>query len=133
MGNTLQHVGIMGMHWGHRKDDGSPGHVSHPSADHATVAVIRKKKLSEMSNEEIQKMATTMQLENQYKKLNPGKVSAGKRYVAGVLSGSAKQALIPLAASGMTIAGLYAKKLIVAAVKNAALKKAAQTAINYTI
>lgn len=68
--NELQHYGIPGMRWGVRKK-------RVPSADSAEVKRIRKKKINEMSNQELQKANQRMELERKYKgytkKTNYGK------------------------------------------------------------
>ena len=123
MSDSLQQSGVLGMRWGHRKSGTSS--TGPPSADHATVASIRKKKLHEMSNDEINKLVTRTNLENQYKSLRPDKTSAGKKYVAGILAQSGRQALTPLVASGMTAAaGLLVKKIISMAKSRATAKAA---------
>jgi hypothetical protein len=90
MEETLQHWGILGMHWGRRKDDSS-GNSNHtkskvkPSEDHIAVSALRNKKLIEMSNAEIRTLATRIQLEQQYKSLNPTKIARGKQHVKSTM------------------------------------------------
>lgn len=55
---SLQHVGVLGMHWGVRKG----------SSDHERVASIRKKRLRNMTDEEINTVAKRIRLINAYKK-----------------------------------------------------------------
>lgn len=81
MENTLQHVGILGMHWGRRK---AP--LSNPSVDHLRVANLKKKKLHEMSNEDIRTITNRMNLENQYKALHPTKLTRGKKRLEGAMA-----------------------------------------------
>lgn len=84
--NSLQHHGIKGMRWGVRKDrSGSSGgsrRRSRQSEDHITVSNLRKKKLSEMSNAEIQKVNNRTQLEQNYRRLHPSSVKKGIAIVA---------------------------------------------------
>jgi len=89
MTDTLKHVGILGMRWGHR----SSSSKSHPSKDHAIASRIKAKKLSEMSNDEINTLSKRIQLEKQYKDLNPGKVARGAKHVDNVMSTLGKVAL----------------------------------------
>lgn len=75
----LQHVGILGMKWGIRRARRSG------STDHLTARSLKRKRLADMSNEEIRALTTRMQLETQYKSLNPGRISRGKDAVSNVL------------------------------------------------
>lgn len=52
------------------------------SNDHTEVSNLRKKKLSEMSNAEIQKINNRTQLEQNYKRLHPSSVKKGIAVVA---------------------------------------------------
>lgn len=84
---SLQHVGIMGMRWGVRKGGGgsSRSRGSHDrggqSNDHTEARRIKGKHLSEMSNDEIQKLSKRLRLEKEYKDLNPDAVARGKKSV----------------------------------------------------
>lgn len=84
--NDLIHYGILGMRWGKRKSGGSD------SSDHATASVLKKKRLNEMSNEELKKLTARLQLEKQYKDLTKKEVGAGRKFVGEVMTGVAKQA-----------------------------------------
>jgi hypothetical protein len=90
MQNTLQHVGVLGMHWGRRKSESSS---SSSSSDHVKAHSIKKKQLHEMSNEEIRTLTTRMQLEHQYKSLQPKKVATGKKIASATLGNFGKQAV----------------------------------------
>ena len=84
MTNTLQHYGVLGMHWGQRK---SSNRLRGASSDYKRVSKIRKKQLHQMSNDEIKILAKRIELEKQYKDLNPGKVARGKKKVdSGLIS-----------------------------------------------
>ena len=82
MADELKHWGVLGMKWGRRKDRSS----GTESADHITSRTIKRKKLSEMSNEELKTLTTRLQLEKQYADLNKRQVSAGEKLVGNVLS-----------------------------------------------
>lgn len=114
--------GVRGMHWGVRKrrdsgesKDGSAKKVleklkenknTSESSDSKKAKDLSKKKLSEMSNDELRAYTQRLQLEKQYNDLAPkekvGKVKAGKQFVASLVGTAAKQA-----------AGEYAKKALV--------------------
>jgi hypothetical protein len=103
VGNFLQHYGRLGMKWGVRNSQGSG------SADHLTVSGLKRKKVSEMSNEELKKVANRLELERRYKDLNPSAVRRGGKAVNNILSNLGK-----VAAAAGTIASLAAagKKII---------------------
>jgi hypothetical protein len=98
MNGTLNHIGILGMRWGVRRgssstsDGGSGIHklLSLGSADHEKVIGIKKKKISEMSNDELKVVANRIILEKQYRDLNPEKVNKGKKYVSELLVNTGK-------------------------------------------
>ena len=71
MTNELTHYGVIGMKWGRRKASSGSS-----SADHISVSGLRKKKLNEMSNDELTQLTKRLQLERQYKELNMSKVRA---------------------------------------------------------
>lgn len=59
--NELYHYGVLGMRWGVRKRSASQ--------DSSKVKEIRKKRISEMSNQELRDVNNRLQLERQYKDL----------------------------------------------------------------
>lgn len=78
MSNELYHYGIKGMKWGVRKQ-------REPSEKKS-----KKKRLKDMSDEELSKKLKRMNLENQYKKLTePKRKVYGRKFVDTVLVGSA--------------------------------------------
>lgn len=82
--NNLQHIGILGMKWGRRKgpDNSSP--------DHSVSRELKKKKLNELSNEELKKLTNRLQLEKQFKDLTKPDISPGKKFVTDLLVGALK-------------------------------------------
>lgn len=94
---SLNHHGVKGMKWGVRrfqKKDGSltsagkkryasssPKKVSKPSSE----SKQEKKTVKDLSDEELRKRITRLQLEKQYKDLQPQKISAGKKFVDSVI------------------------------------------------
>jgi len=87
MSKKIEHFGIPGMKWGVRRKNPSGGKQS---SDSQTAGRLRKKSLSELSNDELKKLNTRLQLEQQYKSLSQGKVSAGRKIVSDVLKEVAK-------------------------------------------
>lgn len=69
--NELYHYGIPGMRWGVRKSQ------KRMSSDAEEVRSLKKKKVKEMSNDEIRKVHTRQKLEKQHKELNPGAIAKG--------------------------------------------------------
>ena len=78
--NELAHVGVLGMKWGRRKSK------STPSQDHINASKLKKKKLKEMSNDEIQTLSRRIRLEQEYRSLNPSTLAKGKKAVNSTLS-----------------------------------------------
>jgi hypothetical protein len=89
--DILKHVGVLGMKWGTRR-------ARVTSSEHSEARGLRKKKLRELSNDEIRKVATRLGLEKQYKDLNPGNVSRGAKAIDKVIGTIGK-----IAASATTI------------------------------
>ena len=83
----LIHYGIPGMRWGRR----SGGVSKSGSADHVKAKEIKKKKLKNMSNADLKTLNERMQLESQYKRLNPAKVNVGKKVLTEVLKEIGKE------------------------------------------
>jgi hypothetical protein len=123
---SLMHVGIKGMHWGVRKDEGggnsggssnSSGATSPKgskststpevkkantggmSEDYAKIVTIKKKKLSELSNADIQALTARMELEKKYSDMNQTSIDKGKKIAKDLLvaQGTAEaKRLLPL-------------------------------------
>ena len=89
MPNELKHWGVLGMKWGvrrNRPDTSSP--------DHTISRELKKKKLNELSNDEIRKITTRLQLEKQYKDLTAAERAKGAKIVKAILSGPLAKAVI---------------------------------------
>lgn len=104
MDNTLVHYGILGMKWGVRRTkaqlarargeqlQSSKGTSTKESGKVSSTAGA-KKKVADMSDDELRKAVNRMQLEKQYRELSPKQVSLGKKFVDTTL----KQVVIPAA------------------------------------
>lgn len=103
--NELYHYGIKGMKWGIRRTEAqlarargeraSSSSGSTPAAKKSSSksSSSGKKKVSEMSDDELSRAVRRLQLEQQYRQMNPEKVSAGRRFVNRVM----KDVVIPAA------------------------------------
>ena len=108
--NELKHVGVMGMKWGVRNRRDMPGKTSGKKArnlseDHKITAAIKAKHLSEMSNDDIEKISKRIQLEKRYKDLNPNKVAKGKRTVDSVFAGIGKVSAVTASVIALVAVG----------------------------
>lgn len=104
----LNHVGILGMHWGIRKSRSSggktkpkPATTSPNSPDHDEKVALKKKKLNSLSNAELKKLNERMQLEKSYKDLSKNDLSVGAKLVQEILGGAAKETAKNFAAKQM--------------------------------
>lgn len=86
---SMYHFGILGMKWGVRRKSGKSGRVT--SEEHNKAQGLKKKHISEMSNDELRQLNTRLQLERSYKDLSKKEISGGKKFVADVLQQSGKQ------------------------------------------
>ena len=102
--NTLTHYGILGMKWGIRRTPAQlarargekvsdSGNNSKKSTSSKFSSSSTKKSISEMSDDELNKAVRRLQLEQQYRSLNPEKVSLGRRFVNKV----SKDVIVPAA------------------------------------
>ena len=83
----LKHYGILGMKWGRRKARSTGTSTKRKrtrsmSADAKEAKRISKKKIYEMSNEELRKLNDRRNLERNYRSLNPSVVKKGVAIVA---------------------------------------------------
>lgn len=93
--NELLHYGVLGMKWGVRRSPeqlrrarGERKSESSSSSKTSTKQTSSKKarSLSDFSDDELKKKVQRLQLEEQYKRLNPEKISAGKKFVKKVMN-----------------------------------------------
>ena len=86
MSNELYHYGVLGMKWGVRRDrsrSGGSRRKRSMSDDAREASMIKKKKVSQMSNSELKKLNERSRLEQEYSRLNPSAVRKGWKFVAG--------------------------------------------------
>lgn len=101
----LAHAGVRGMRWGVRKkresssdSDGGEGSTKRGSKSEDAVSaknLVRKAKKDSpdsLSNKEMKAAIERMNLEQQYSKLTTPPESAGKKFVKGILKGTATMA-----------------------------------------
>lgn len=96
--NELTHYGVLGMKWGKRR--GSTTRTS--SSDHIKVSSLKKKKLNEMTNDEIKDLTTRLNLEKQYAELNKLSVASGRKIVGDILINTGKQTAATYASKAVT-------------------------------
>lgn len=82
--SELSHYGIPGMKWGRRRSSGS---AKSPSPS-------KKKQSPKMSDDELRKVVTRMQLEKQYSQLKKESVTSGKNYIQKLAKAGATAAAV---------------------------------------
>lgn len=80
----LEHYGVKGMKWGVRKKRKVSREVS---KDYSEAKKLSKKRPSELSNEQLRQLNKRLQLEQEYKRLNPSLASRGVK-TAGAIAGT---------------------------------------------
>lgn len=97
--SILKQSGILGMKWGRRKaNSGSE------SSDHQSVSSLRKKKVSEMSNDDLKTLTNRLQLERSVKDLSKKDHGAAVKFVSDIALGTSKQLLSKYLAGGIETA-----------------------------
>lgn len=139
--NSLNHAGIKGMRWGVRRYQNSDGTLTDAgkkryskrtpdSEDHIKAKALNKKKLRQLSNDELRTINNRLQLETQYKDLKSKKVSKGRKVVNGILVGAATAAVTPYAQKYAKVGVEYVGKKAVTAAKKAAATAVVVNQIN---
>lgn len=122
--NELVHHGIKGMKWGVRRTEAQLARArGNTKSDEKTSSTstkkaesTKRKKMSEMSDEELRRVVNRLQLEQQYRNLNPEKVSAGKKFANKVV----KDIVIPVTTE---VARNEFRKVLTASLDGQAKKK----------
>jgi hypothetical protein len=77
----IEHYGVKGMKWGIRNKKGKRT----TSSDHKSTKSYRNRKPSELTNRQIRLTNERIQLEQNYRRLNPSKVAIGASAVKGIM------------------------------------------------
>lgn len=101
----LVHYGVQGMRWGHRKDRKSSSSGSKKSGikkvfSKTSKKIRSKKSTKNMTDQELQKSISRMELERRYKSLKRENVSSGRRIARDILKNSAQQVVTQLLVAG---------------------------------
>lgn len=90
------HHGILGMKWGVRRTPEQLGHKKvAPKNTKAQVkssqSEPKKRTLSDLSDDELRRRVSRLQMEKQYKDLTRQEISAGRKWVNSVLNDTSKK------------------------------------------
>lgn len=92
--DELYHYGVLGMKWGRRKSRSRIGKpmlrtrkpkIDKRSEDSKNVAQIRKKKVNQMTNQELKEVNKRLELETKYNELANKKIT-GQRAVSAIIA-----------------------------------------------
>ncbi|MGN1242959.1 MAG: hypothetical protein ACI4TN_01860 [Candidatus Enterosoma sp.] len=98
--NELYHYGVLGMKWGVRRSRPSSSSKTgkkrkQPVYEHEDyIQAHSKKSVKSMSDAELRRRLNRLQMEKQYKELNPGRVNKGKKYINSFIKTGATAATV---------------------------------------
>ena len=115
--NSLAHVGVLGMKWGVRRASGSSS--IKPSNTNKSTGKQKKKRLEDMSDDELRTAISRIQMEKQYKSLTAKQTSIGKKFASEVLYSAGKE-----------VAKTYTTQIMTKKLDSMLSKKAGKTVIN---
>lgn len=81
--DTLYHFGVKGMRWGARKDRTKTGRKkrSQGSGDYQRSRKLKRRSLKNLSNKQLEQLNRRLELEQNYKRLNPSTAKKGYKVV----------------------------------------------------
>lgn len=83
----LDHHGVKGQKWGvRRRTTGGSVTTHRTSGDAKRVTNLRKKKPSELSNKQLKDVNARLNLEQNFRRLNPGKIASGKHMAEALVA-----------------------------------------------
>jgi hypothetical protein len=94
--NFLEHYGILGMRWGVRRSrrELSSGPSKSPgSKDYQEARALKRKRIKDMTNEELSTFTKRIRLEQEYRKVTKATKGKGRKLVEEALLKIAKQTL----------------------------------------
>lgn len=81
------------MHWGRKKGPTTTTVVrTSSSKDHDQKLILKSKKVSELSNDELQALSRRFQLEKQFKEIKKSEISTGRKLIGKVIDSATKGA-----------------------------------------
>lgn len=89
---SLKHVGVLGMHWGIRRRGPA-------TQEHTVAKELKKKHVSELTNEQLKTAITRLSLEKQFTEISAGTKSRGSGILKGILLKVGAQAVNSYVAS----------------------------------
>ena len=87
MDEVLEHHGVKGQKWGIRhKPTGGSVTRHRTSSDAKRIRALRKKKAHELTNQQLKDINARLNMEQNFRRLNPGKFAAGKAFAEAALA-----------------------------------------------